>query len=98
MVALFGASDPYVWGPWDNRSGSSYKRISGVQIHGIHRVISHTDQEIFYKGGRKYSKGMMSIPVHQVILEFDDIFESLLEKVTPDIYCEENNTYAEVTE
>jgi heptosyltransferase-3 len=69
VIALFGASSPEIWGPWDNLIGSTYKDICGIQVNGIHKVISHTDRRITYDMGVKKTIGMMSIKTEQVLRE-----------------------------
>ena len=71
VIALFGASKPDHWGPWDNHKGSNYKPISGVQHNGIHSIISNKDLGVYLKKGRKISKGMMAINTNSVIQEIN---------------------------
>ena len=78
VVALFGASDPHAWGPWDNNRGSNYQHISGTQHNGIHCVVSNKNPEIYYERGLKISKGMMEISLNQVIQELDSTLSKQL--------------------
>ncbi|WP_419534672.1 putative lipopolysaccharide heptosyltransferase III [Endozoicomonas sp.] len=71
VLALFGASKPNHWGPWDNQAGSNYQSISGVQRNGIHCIISNKNLEVYLKKGRKISKGMMAISTNSVIQEIN---------------------------
>ena len=77
VVALFGASDPSLWGPWDNKQGSNYQLMTGVQHNGIHCVISNDNMELYFDGDRKLSRGMMAVSVPQVITELDNELEKL---------------------
>ena len=67
VIALFGASKPDIWGPWDNQKGSNYKRITGVQRNGIHRIISNNNLDIYFEGSKKLSRGMMAIELNPVL-------------------------------
>jgi len=69
VFAIFGASSPVIWGPWDNESGSSYQDLIGIQKNGHHKIFSHTDRTIFFDGYIKKTKGMVSIKSDEVILE-----------------------------
>lgn len=71
VVALFGGSTPDLWGPWDNREGSSYQEITGIQHNGLHTVISNNNMEIYFDGDRKLSRGMMAIELDDVISQLD---------------------------
>ncbi|WP_257295478.1 putative lipopolysaccharide heptosyltransferase III [Endozoicomonas sp. YOMI1] len=77
VVALFGASEPNLWGPWDNKQGSNYRLMTGVQHNGIHCVISNDNMELYFDGDRKLSRGMMAISIPQVITELDNELEKL---------------------
>lgn len=77
VIALFGASEPNIWGPWDNKQGSNYQLMTGVQHHGIHCVISNDNMELYFDGGRKLSKGMMAIPLPEVVSELDNKLKKL---------------------
>jgi heptosyltransferase-3 len=45
VVALFGPSGAFHWGPWDNAPGGDvpYKKRNGVQSFGMHTVIQKSD-------------------------------------------------------
>ncbi|USE37488.1 putative lipopolysaccharide heptosyltransferase III [Endozoicomonas sp. SCSIO W0465] len=77
VIALFGASEPNLWGPWDNEQGSNYRLMTGVQHNGIHCVISNENMELYFDGDRKLSRGMMAISLSQVISKLDNELEKL---------------------
>ena len=77
VIALFGASEPNLWGPWDNDRGSNYQLMTGVQHNGIHCVISNANMELYVDGDRKLSRGMMAITIPQVISELDNELKKL---------------------
>ena len=77
VVALFGASKPEVWGPWDNRLGSSYQRITGVQRNGIHSIISNSNLELEIVQGETKSPGMDAIELDQVLAVLDEVLQGL---------------------
>ena len=77
VIALFGASEPNLWGPWDNERGSNYRLMTGIQHNGIHCVISNANMELYVDGDRKLSRGMMAITIPQVISEIDNELEKL---------------------
>ena len=85
VVALFGASEPNLWGPWDNEQGSNYQLITGIQKNGLHRVISNANLELYFDSGRKLSRGMMAISLTDVINELDSVFANLLENKSASI-------------
>jgi heptosyltransferase-3 len=62
VVALFGASYPVIWGPWNNNNDKEFfQDRDGVQTNGVHYIVSNMDHEIFYKNQVKKSKGMALI-------------------------------------
>ncbi|RRS31266.1 MAG: hypothetical protein P794_04250 [Epsilonproteobacteria bacterium (ex Lamellibrachia satsuma)] len=68
IIALFGPSNPVLWGPWDNETQKSeYTNIRALQTNGKHIVIQHPDDEIIYHNGRKISTAMMKITTAEVI-------------------------------
>jgi len=74
VVALFGPTDPVIWGPWDNDlEYSTYKDIRDVQYNGKHTVIQHPDDEIIYENGRKVSTAMMKILPENIIPQINRI-------------------------
>lgn len=77
VIALFGASESNLWGPWDNERGNNYQLMTGVQRNGIHCVISNANMELYVDGDRKLSRGMMAITIPQVISELDNELEKL---------------------
>jgi len=73
VIALFGASHPVLWGPWDNSSnGTKFQYINGIQKSGIHSIISDIDHTIYYENGIKKSQGMTNIKYKDVIDIFND--------------------------
>ncbi len=40
-VAIFGPTDPTVWGPWPRAGGRPYERIAAVQVRGTVRLIQN---------------------------------------------------------
>jgi len=66
VVAIFGASFPSIWGPWNN-SKNLFINKNGVQFNGLHYVISHMNHEIYYDKGIKTSRGMTNISLDIVI-------------------------------
>jgi len=69
VVALFGASEPIIWGPWNNdlETQCDYQSMDGVQRNGRHTLISDMDHTIYYKQGVKCCIGMNNISVEQVM-------------------------------
>jgi len=73
VIALFGASHPVLWGPWDNENDTiNFKYINGIQKSGIHSIISDTDHTIYYENGIKKSQGMTNIKYKDVVDVFND--------------------------
>ena len=67
VFALFGASFPHIWGPWDNSSSSTnFRFIDGIQKSGIHSIVSNRDHTIYYENSIKKSCGMANIKVDDV--------------------------------
>lgn len=66
VIALFGASMPNLWGPWDNEVGQNYKFIDGIQKIGKHTIIGSTNMKIILENNRKVSLGMKSINYEDV--------------------------------
>lgn len=89
VVAMFGASEPNLWGPWDNEQGNNYQLTTGVQHNGLHRVISNDNLELYFEDGNKLSRGMMAITLNQVISELDAAFKTLMDNPEHSI----NTTY-----
>jgi len=68
VVALFGASFPVIWGPWNNISDKKlFQDIDGSQANGLHHMVSNMDHEILYKNEVKKSKGMTLIDIDDVL-------------------------------
>jgi len=73
VVALFGASRPDIWGPWDNTmEKTEFTYTNGIQHSGRHTVVSHTDHSTFYENGIKKSRGMRKIITSDVKRVIDD--------------------------
>jgi len=76
VVALFGPTDPVIWGPWDNDLGhSNYKDIRSIQHNGKHTIIQYPGDEIIYKDGKKISTAMMKISPEDVIEQINRILD-----------------------
>ncbi len=76
VIALFGASEPKIWGPWNNDidTQNDYQSMDGVQSNGKHRIISSMDHTIYHKKGSKHCVGMDNISVSQVKGVIDEYF------------------------
>jgi len=72
VIALFGASYPNIWGPWNNSGESRFIFKNGVQKHGIHLVVSQRDHSLFYENNIKKSRGMNNIDILKVIRVLDE--------------------------
>lgn len=66
VIALFGASMPNLWGPWDNESNIDYQLINGIQKIGKHKIVGSTNMELFYEDDIKKSRGMLSIKLEDI--------------------------------
>ncbi len=67
VIALFGASEPHLWGPWDNELGTShYQNLRITQKNGKHTIIQKGDDEIIIKEGEKISTSLMRIELEEV--------------------------------
>jgi heptosyltransferase-3 len=72
IIALFGPSNPILWGPWDNETQKSeYTKTRSLQTNGKHVIIQHPNDEIIYHNGRKTSTSMMEITTDEVIEQID---------------------------
>lgn len=72
VIALFGPSDPVLWGPWENElQRACYTEQKITQQCGKHTVILHGPDRIIRKEGRKISTAMMHIREKEVL----EIFE-----------------------
>ena len=68
VIALFGASFPVIWGPWNNDSDKQlFQDKDGLQTNGLHYMISNMDHKVFYKNEVKKSKGMTLIDIDDVL-------------------------------
>ncbi|MBC8147662.1 MAG: putative lipopolysaccharide heptosyltransferase III [Bacteroidetes bacterium] len=62
VMALFGASYPVIWGPWNNNDDKKpFQDMDGLQSNGLHHMVSNMDHEIFYENRVKKTKGMALI-------------------------------------
>lgn len=76
VIALFGSSDPKLWGPWDNNLEKSlYKNNHTTQYNGKNTIIQHGNDRIIYKNGVKISTALMSITTEEVIVEIERTFK-----------------------
>jgi heptosyltransferase-3 len=67
VIALFGASFPVIWGPWNNKSDKElFKDEDAVQTNGLHHMVCNMNREIFYEDKVKKSKGMVLINEQKV--------------------------------
>ena len=74
VIALFGASYPVIWGPWNNDSDKQlFQDEDGIQTNGLHHMVSNMNHEIFYENEVKKSKGMALISLGQVKSIFNKI-------------------------
>lgn len=70
VIALFGLSDPVIWGPWENELQKiCYNDIRKTQHCGKHTIIQHPGNKIIYKNSIKKSEAMLKISVEEVIEE-----------------------------
>jgi heptosyltransferase-3 len=84
VVALFGPSGVYNWGPWDNKNSkfkNPYIQKNGIQTFGIHTVIQR-DWECVPCGkdgcrGSKISKCLEDIKMEEI----KNILKNKLEKI-----------------
>ena len=68
VIALFGASFPVIWGPWNNKSDKElFKDEDVTQANGLHHMACNMNHEIFYENKVKKSKGMSSIQLQQAL-------------------------------
>ena len=74
VVALFGASYPSIWGPWDNDLNiTHFKNIDGIQHSGKHSIISNMNHQIFFDNKEmKRSFGMEYISLDDVKKVIDE--------------------------
>ena len=67
VLAIFGASFPIQWGPWNNSSNKQlFLNINGTQMNGKHCMVSKMNHDIFYEGSVQKSKGMVLIDYDKV--------------------------------
>jgi len=74
VIALFGASFPVIWGPWNNDSDKQlFQDEDGIQTNGLHHMVSNMNHEIFYENEVKKSKGMVLIDANDVLNTIKEI-------------------------
>jgi len=74
VIALFGASYPVIWGPWNNDSDKQlFQDEDGIQTNGLHHMVSNMNHEIFYENEVKKSKGMVLIDANDVLNTIKEI-------------------------
>jgi heptosyltransferase-3 len=74
VLAIFGASFPIQWGPWNNSSNKQlFLNINGTQMNGKHCMVSNMNHDFFYEGLVKKSKGMVLIDYDKVRSALDSI-------------------------
>ena len=73
VIALFGASYPSIWGPWNNKTGQVFKNKDGIQENGFHHIIANSNHDIFYDNRIKKTRGMTLISFNQVKNTIDRI-------------------------
>ena len=78
VIALFGASFPVIWGPWNNDSDKvSFQDKDGFQTNDLHYVISNMNHEIFYIDQIKKTRGMNLITLKQNKDAFFEILKNI---------------------
>jgi len=78
VIALFGASFPVIWGPWNNDSDKvSFQDKDGFQTNGLHYVISNMNHEIFYIDQIKKTRGMNLITLKQNKDAFIEVLKNI---------------------
>ena len=88
VIALFGPTDPTIWGPWDNELGySNYKKIKQTQFNGKHVIIQHPNDKIIYKNGEKISTALMSIATEEVIYYINKTLVNMPLTKSTDLEC-----------
>jgi len=67
VLAIFGASFPAKWGPWNNSTNrKDFFDRDGVQFNGKHTIVSNMTNEIYYENGLKKSRGMSLVDYKSV--------------------------------
>ena len=72
VIALFGPSDPILWGPWENElQMACYTKKRQTQSCGKHTVIIKGDDKIIWENGHKVSTAMMRIEPKDILDSFE---------------------------
>ncbi|MFP4487242.1 MAG: glycosyltransferase family 9 protein [Campylobacterales bacterium] len=72
VVALFGSSEPAIWGPWDNLNQQGYAPKAEIQKTPLHTIIQDGFGEIsINKNGEKYNTALFNITPKIVEQEID---------------------------
>jgi len=76
VIALFGPSEQYLWGPWDNELDTSYyHNLKTTQKNGKHTVIQKGEDKIIMKDGKKISTSLMQIQIKEVKNVINNVLE-----------------------
>lgn len=72
VIALFGPSEPRIWGPWDNIEQCDYEPIAKIQKTNLHTIMQDGFGEIVLdENDNKYSTSLYKIKPELVIKELD---------------------------
>jgi heptosyltransferase-3 len=72
VIALFGPSEPAIWGPWDNTTNQQYEPIAKIQKTKLHTIVQNGFGEIkLDESGNKYSTALFDIEPNIVISEIE---------------------------
>lgn len=81
VLAFFGPSGAFNWGPWDNSLLlSGYKKSKGIQVMGIHRVFSESRlcQPCGQDGcdGSKISQCLMTLDINEIKKNIQEMYSA----------------------
>jgi heptosyltransferase-3 len=86
-VAIFGPTDPVIWGPWPREGGRRYERSGSVQVRGTVRLIQNPahgcqpcQQEGCERHVNSHSACLDDLPADRVIAEAIGLLE---QRATP---------------
>lgn len=82
-IALFGASKPHIWGPWDNEQGADYKLQDGIQRSGKNTLIAKMDLSKFEIDGYQHPELRIDIPLQDVVGEIELQLRASAQKESP---------------